>query len=326
MREKLMERLRLVTQEEQRLLEGGQVERERYSGKPLGPEVLAVDSQRLLDHGELITLRTHTRFAAFPAHTHNYVEIMYMCSGQTVHWVNGGPPLTLRAGELLFLNQHAVHQVERAGAEDVGVNFIVLPQFFDYALELIGTHTVLGNFLLSGLRQQGGGISFLHFQVAGVPAVQNLVENLVESLAFPQPGTRRLNQATMGVLFLQLLHCTQSLAQEGPAQAEGPVLSALREIEENYRSADLSRVARQEHLSLSALSSAVHLATGRTFKELLLEKRLSKGAELLRDTGLPVEDIIAAVGYENTSYFYRKFRERYGVSPRDYRRSHRERS
>ena len=133
MREKLMERLRLVTQEEQRLLEGGQVERERYSGKPLGPEVLAVDSQRLLDHGELITLRTHTRFAAFPAHTHNYVEIMYMCSGQTVHWVNGGPPLTLRAGELLFLNQHAVHQVERAGAEDVGVNFIVLPQFFDYA-------------------------------------------------------------------------------------------------------------------------------------------------------------------------------------------------
>ena len=85
-------------------------------------------------------------------------------------------------------------------------------------------------------------------------------------------------------------------------------------------------MARQEHLSLSALSSAVHLATGRTFKELLLEKRLSKGAELLRDTGLPVEDIIAAVGYENTSYFYRKFRERYGVSPRDYRRSHRERS
>ena len=48
---------------------------------------------------------------------------------QTVHSVNGGPPLTLEAGELLFLNQHATHQVERAGMEDVGVNFIVLPQF-----------------------------------------------------------------------------------------------------------------------------------------------------------------------------------------------------
>ena len=32
------------------------------------------------------------------------------------------------------------------------------------------------------------------------------------------------------------------------------------------------------------------------------------------------EDIIAAVGYENTSYFYRRFRERFGASPRDYRK------
>ena len=55
-----------------RIVDASFPERERYSGKPLGPEVLAVDSQRLLDHGELITLRTHTRFAAFPAHTHNH--------------------------------------------------------------------------------------------------------------------------------------------------------------------------------------------------------------------------------------------------------------
>ena len=34
------------------------------------------------------------------------------------------------------------------------------------------------------------------------------------------------------------------------------------------------------------LSAAVHQATGRTFKELLLEKRLTKAAELLRETCL----------------------------------------
>ena len=319
MRKELMERLRAVTPEEERLLAGGQVERERYTSQQVGGP-LAVDSEKLLAHGELITLRTHTRFAQFPAHSHNYVEIMYMCGGKTVHSVNGGPPLTLEAGELLFLNQHATHQVERAGMEDVGVNFIVLPQFFDFALELTGTHNVLGNFLLSGLRQGGGGISYLHFKVAGEPAVQNLVENLVWSLAYPQPGTRRLNQVTMGLLLLQLLHCTQDLAQ-GPVQdGGGPVLAALREVEENYRDADLSRLARQEHVALSTLSTAVRQATGKTFKELLLEKRLSKGAELLRETRLPVEDIIAAVGYENTSYFYRRFRERFGASPRDYRK------
>ncbi len=313
MQEELMRRLRQVTEEEERLLAGGQVDKSLYSS---GAGFL-IDSEKLLAKGKLITVRPHTRFASFPMHRHNYVEIMYMCSGKTVHRMEGRPPLTLQAGELLFLNQNAAHGVDRAGEEDVGVNFIVLPQFFDYALALIGMDNVLGKFLLSGLRQSGGELSCLHFRVSHVPTVQNLVENLVWSLVHPQPNARRINQATMGVLLLQLLNYTEDLEE---ASGNGAVLSALREIEENYRTADLTRLAGELHVSLPYLSAAVHRATGRTFKELLLEKRLSKAAQLLRETRLTTQDIILAVGYENTSYFYRVFRARFGVTPKEYRR------
>lgn len=313
MREDLMQELRRITEEEEQLLAGGQVDRSLYT---TGSAFL-IDSDKLLAKGKLITVRPHTRFAAFPLHTHNYVEIMYMCSGQTVHYVEGRPPLTLRKGELLFLNQQASHSVERAGEEDVGVNFIVLPQFFDYALNLIGTDNVLGRFVLSGLKQSGGEMSCLHFRVAEAPTVQNLVENLVWSLVHPQPNGRRINQATMGLLLLQLLNYTGDLEE---ASGNGAVLAALREIEENYRTADLTHLAAELHVSLPYLSAAVHRTTGRTFKDLLLEKRLSKAAQLLRETRLTTQDIILAVGYENTSYFYRVFRSRYGVTPRDYRR------
>ena len=308
-----MRRLRQVTEEEERLLAGGQVDKSLYSS---GAGFL-IDSDKLLAKGKLITVRPHTRFASFPTHRHNYVEIMYMCSGKTVHRMEGRPPLTLQAGELLFLNQNAAHGVDRAGEEDVGVNFIVLPQFFDYALALIGMDNVLGKFLLSGLRQSGGELSCLHFRVSHVPTVQNLVENLVWSLVHPQPNARRINQATMGVLLLQLLNYTEDLEE---ASGNGAVLSALREIEENYRTADLTRLAGELHVSMPYLSAAVHRATGRTFKELLLEKRLSKAAQLLRETRLTTQDIILAVGYENTSYFYRVFRARFGVTPKEYRR------
>ena len=97
----------------------------------------------------------------------------------------------------------------------------------------------------------------------------------------------------------------------------------MKEIEENYRTADLTRLASELHVSLPYLSAAVHRATGRTFKDLLLEKRLSKAAQLLRETKLTTQDIILAVGYENTSYFYRVFRAKYGVTPKDYRREKR---
>lgn len=314
MQEVLMEQLRKITAEEEKLLEGGQVERERYAP----PGDFTVDSGRLLARGQLIAMRPHTRFAAFPEHTHNYVEIMYMCQGSTRHRVNGGPPLTLGAGELLFLNQHARHRVERAGREDIGVNFIVLPQFFDYALQMTGTGNVLARFLLDGLRKSGGGLSWLHFQTAGRVAVQNLVENLLWNLAFPGRGGSRVNQATMGLLLLQLLEELDGL--EDPENS-GPVLAALREVEENYRDADLTRLAGELHVSLPYLSHAIRGSTGKTFKELLLEKRLERARELLEGTSLPIDSIIDAVGYDNTSYFYRKFRARYGASPKDWRRS-----
>ena len=39
----------------------------------------------------------------------------------------------------------------------------------------------------------------------------------------------------------------------------------------------------------------------------------------MRRSDLNIQQIIAQVGYENTSYFYRLFHERYGLSPREYR-------
>jgi len=50
---------------------------------------------------------------------------------------------------------------------------------------------------------------------------------------------------------------------------------------------------------------------------------MSQAAYLLTSSAVPVTDIIESVGYDNTSYFYRKFRERYGMSPKEYRERNR---
>ena len=47
-----------------------------------------INAQKLLSAGKLITIRPHTRFVHFPEHTHDYVEVVYMCEGVTEHIVN----------------------------------------------------------------------------------------------------------------------------------------------------------------------------------------------------------------------------------------------
>ena len=98
------------------------------------------------------------------------------------------------------------------------------------------------------------------------------------------------------------------------------VQAALQEITQNYREASLSNVARAYGVSLAYVSECVRAQTGRTYKELLQKHRMETAARLLRRSDLNIQQIIAQVGYENTSYFYRLFHEPPGVPAGAHRR------
>ena len=119
----LLKQLSVITAEEQEILAGrSNINREIY----MQGQKSTIHSRKLLSSGKLITIRPHTRFIHFPEHTHDYVEVIYMCSGETTHIVNG-KKISLKQGDLLFLNQSATHEVCRAGEGDIAVNLIVLP-------------------------------------------------------------------------------------------------------------------------------------------------------------------------------------------------------
>ena len=94
----------------------------------------------------------------------------------------------------------------------------------------------------------------------------------------------------------------------------------LEYVETQYQTARLSEIASTLHQPLSTLSKMIKNGSGHTFKELLQRVRLDRAGAYLRDTNLPVTNIIYAVGYDNTSYFHRIFKEAYGMSPKEYRR------
>lgn len=311
MNAELMRRLREITPEERALLEnGGEIRRERYSSEG----EFTVDSSRLIGPGRLMDVSTHTRFAYFPLHRHNYVEIMYVCEGSVTHILDGEKKIVLQEGDLLFLNQTCRHEILPAGRGDVGVNIIVQPQFFHTAFGMLGEGNVVSDFLLHSLTREYPSPLYLQFHTAELLPVQNLLENLIWSAVYHDEPDGRLNQLTMGLLLLQLLRHTEKLSSNSGGMDKA-VLRALQYIEDRYASASLEEFSRAEHRPMAEVSRAVHRETGSTFKELLQKKRFQQAASLLQNTSLSVADVAYAVGYSNTSYFHRRFREIYGMSP-----------
>lgn len=316
MNRELLHILSAVSEEEQELLNGGVLTKDRYSSGRGN----TYESQKLLHPGQLIDIRTHTRFAAFPKHAHNFVEFMYMCQGETRHCINGQVDLTLQAGDLLLFSPGCTHSVEAASSEDIAVNFIVQPAFFHTAFELMEGENILSDFILDSLTGKNARSQYLHFRAAHLLPVQNLLENLIWSLAGHNQPDSRINQLTMGLLFLHLL-------QDGTAAESGVFLSyrrqialrALQYLDNRYADATLNEFAAQEHLPVSQLSRLIKAELGASFRDLLALQRFTEAEKLLRRTTLPISDIIAAVGYTNSSYFYRRFQEQNGCTPHQYR-------
>jgi len=311
----LLDKLKVITDEERQILNG----RDKIDDIiHFNSSTNIIDKNKLLKNGELIRIKTHTRFVHFPAHSHNYIEIVYMCQGSTHHIINGDDVI-LKKGDLLFLSMKAVHEIYPANEDDIAVNFIVLPEFFDLAIKMMNEkNNSLRNYVIGCLTSSRDNVTYLHFKVADILPIQNLIENLIWSIMNNRYNINNINQVTMGLLLLHLMNYTDKIISEGNYEQD-LTLKIHQFIEENYRDGELCKLAQKLNCNIVWLSRMVKNLTGKTFTELIQIKRMNQAAYLLESTKLSVADIGFSVGYENISYFHKLFKKYYGLSPRQYR-------
>lgn len=322
MTQELLEKLSVITDEERSILDGKKtIDRALYYSPERSKKADEIDSARVLKNGRLIDMRPHVRFIHFPRHTHNYVEFIYMCSGSTRHIVDG-QEITLQQGDLLFLNQHATQEIYPAGEKDIAVNFMILPEFFDLVLPMMGAQTsALRDFIISCLTKKDMPSNFLYFNVSCVLPIQNLMENLIWNMLYAEKNSRTINQATVGLLFLNLTNHSELIYVPSNSYDQEMTLKALTYIDTSYKTASLKDFSTAENIDIYTMSRILKKETGHSFKELLQEKRLERAVSLLSRSTVPIADIAESVGYENTSFFHRLFKRVYGCSPKDYRKA-----
>lgn len=239
-----------------------------------------ISRKKVLGSRKMIDIRPHTRFVAFPEHSHDYIEVIYMCAGSTTHIIDGDT-VELKEGELLFLSQKSKQEILPAGKDDIAVNFLILPVFFDNVLHMLGEEeTPLRRFIVDCLKGGGNAGGYLHFKVADILPIQNLIENLIWTIIQETPNKRNINQLTMGLLLLQLINNSDRLNSK--TEEERALVHVLRYIEENYKEGSLTELAEQLHYDFSGLSREIKRQTGKNYTELVQEKRLSRRVFFLK--------------------------------------------
>lgn len=98
------------------------------------------------------------------------------------------------------------------------------------------------------------------------------------------------------------------------------ILRAINYIKEHYReNISLDQMAEYLEMTPEYLSTLFNREMGINFTTFLKEFRISHAKRLLKGSSLKVYEIAAEVGYNDSKYFNRVFKEVTGVSPGDYR-------
>ncbi|MBQ9802072.1 MAG: helix-turn-helix transcriptional regulator [Clostridia bacterium] len=227
--------------------------------------------------------------------------------------------------EVTFFSPDRAQQV--AGKGDI----VFIPQGICYHVRVTGggapaTDTYTVNFdLLDETREKvllADRIEILANRQDHLPSVH--LKNLYDTFYRPQKsetGDRRNLAKAKGEFFLLLDLVAESASRDSdfyyPIRRGAEAF--LREWSQNEK---IEKYAQMSGVSVTYFYRCFRKWSGSSPIEYRNLLRLSNAESLLRCTDMQIKEIACAVGFEDPFYFCRIFSERFGTSPKNYRKKH----
>ncbi len=255
-----------------------------------------------------------------PPHSHDFAELIIIRSGHGRHVVDGCD-FAVSAGDVFLLQGQRVHGL--MDTEGMRV-FVVLfdqerlPLPHDELRRIPGYQAM---FLLEpSYRRKHGFRSRLHLTRTALARVEDIWHDMQRECLDEAPGHSivLLSRLLELIVFLSR-HYAEIESSEGRALLA--VAGVTGELEKHSsRPWRLAELAAHARMSESNLSRVFREAAGQSPIEYLIHLRLQKAMSLLRYRDWSITEIAYHVGFNDSNYFSRQFKQVTGMTPSAYRK------
>lgn len=258
--------------------------------------------------------------SAFPnyaadSHWHDDIELIAVLSGQMLYNVNG-EIITINEGEGIFVNAKQLHygfSKEKAECDFICILFHPI---------LLCTTKMFGDKFVETVLSSG--IPYLHlspkicWQNKVLQYTQEICEKKDEKTA---PLCMQGNICLLWNEIVVHSDCA-SKSEKSPAARIMTLKNMIAYIHEHYsEKMTLMDIATSGHISKRSCGMLFQQYLNKTPIEFLVDYRLRKSIELLRNTDMTILEISMSVGFSSASYYAETFRMYFGKSPVEYRKN-----
>ncbi|GKX28148.1 AraC family transcriptional regulator [Vallitalea longa] len=280
-----------------------------------------INSDKIVEDDRLLSIHKHDRFIEFPKHKHDYLEMIFVYSGEINQKVEKDE-INVKKGEILILDMNVSHSIDFADENDIGINILMKKEFFDWIfLSRIAYNNIISDFIVKALYEKKEFKQYLHFKTSDNNKIWDIMCNILCEYYEPKIGMEVAIRSYVVLLFNELLrdykrHLSNNFAKKVETNV---AIKIMDYINNNYKECNIKDMAEYFNFNPDYMGKLVKQITGKTYKTLIKEKKMDQAMYLLNNSNLAIMDIVNEVGYSNVSYFYKQFKIRTGVTPDEYR-------
>lgn len=269
-----------------------------------------------------IYLSKHNRFAAYPTHTHEFLEMNYMLSGKCYQNING-KRILLDTGSVLLLDKGSSHSIEALGENDCLINVIFKNpnQNLSWLSTLNQKNSLVFEFLMNQLPSRASH-RYLLFNSGQNEHVQEIMQRMIHTYFLEQELADTMISLYIPILITELVANVPFSGPEKLSQEQDLLLKVLNKIEETNGEITLKELAKQLNYHPNYLSGKIKQVSQLSFGELITDYRMKRAQFLLLNTAESIEEIMQTIGLNNKTHFYQKFKSAYQANPAQYRKIH----
>lgn len=256
-------------------------------------------------------------FSSVEIHWHDEIELIIIKKGEGLVWVDL-VEYEVTAGDIVFVPSGKLHSIGQKDSEVMEYENII----FKPSLLLSESNDLCGESFIKPICSGEIQLSPLIGRAALCYSEASALIARIDSLCDQKAYGYQL--AVKGCIFqlMYLLLTEGNIRKEKINKKTSEKLKLiLIHISENYqRQISIEEISGQCFYSKSYFMKFFKETMGVTFVEYLNNYRLDIAAEKLKSTDDNILNIAIDCGFDNLSYFNRRFKSRFGVSPGIYRR------
>ena len=250
-----------------------------------------------------------------------FIRLLYVIKGEITYQLNDKKSTLLAQGMIITNGDTSFSYVSSTTTEVV--IFYFKPNYFSASLlSQFVEEPLLYRFFVDALSQDFSGISrYLVYDFSNQVDLHFYLLLLLKQVVKMAYFNNKVTKAACVLLIVEMSQVEyQSLIDKDPFISNQQLAKELvAYIDLRLEQVTLDELADKFHFHPNYLSSLLKEKTGKTFTEWVLIQRIERCKNYLIQTDLTVQAIIERLGYKDKAFFYRRFKQVEGMTPRQYR-------